>query len=125
MKKIISILFFIFAFNNIHAQVYYTPFIRDNSPFYQTGPRYQPRYQEDRIQYRRFTGTTKSGYTAPFRIKYINGYIRSIEYYDSTYKDWMTCMSFSHTNKGLIYDDYEKVYDYKVQPTFDSEIYYF
>lgn len=34
-------------------------------------------------------------------------------------------MSFSHTDKNAIYNDYEKVYDYKVKPTIDSEIYYF
>lgn len=125
MKKIIFISMFLINLAQVHAQVYYTPFIPENSSNRQTRPQYQPRYQQEQITYRRITGTTKSGYTAPFRIKYVDGYIRSVEYYNSTYKDWMTCMSFSHTDKNAIYNDYEKVYDYKVKPTIDSEIYYF
>ncbi len=132
MKKLLILCGFILSCGYAGAQNYgatYTPYSRpvDNYNYNQQQDFRQQPFGNQRpaqVTYQRVTGTTKSGHTAPFRIKYINGQAQSIEYYES-YNGWVTCYAYSPTDKGYIADDYEQAYDYKVKPTYNSAVYYF
>ncbi|WP_143256476.1 hypothetical protein [Alistipes sp. An54] len=135
MKKLLILCGFILSCGYVSAQNYgatYTPYSRPSVDNYNYNQQQTFNFQQrpfgyqrqTQVTYQRVTGTTKSGHTAPFRIKYINGQAQSIEYYQS-YQGWVTCYAYSPTDKGFIADDYEQAYDYKVKPTYNSAVYYF
>lgn len=133
MKKMLILCGFILSGGYAHAQQYgatYTPYSRplDNYNYNQQQTFDFPQMlfgnqRRSQVTYQR-VGTTKSGHTVPFRMKYINGKFRSIEYY-KPYNGWVTCYAYSPTNKGYVGNNYEQVYDYKVKPIYNSAVYYF
>ena len=124
MKKLLIFCGFILSCGYVSAQQYgatYTPYSRPVDNYNYQQPIFGNQRQAQ-VTYQRVTGTTKSGQTAPFRIKYINGQAQSIEYYQS-YNGWCDCYAYSRTDKEYIADDYEQAYDYKAKPTYNSAIY--
>lgn len=137
MKKILFILAFMLTSIYAHAQSYggdYIPVTRP--PIGSSSAQYDTSYggysapsqsyyqHQPQVSYQTINAVTKSGNTAPFRIKYVDGRMMSVEYYQS-YNGWSRCYEFSRTHKSLIGDDYEQAYNYRVKPTYDSAVYYF
>lgn len=122
-------LFILFGFTIISFSSYsqnygatYKPITRPS--LNQNQQQYEQEYRQPQVSYQRVTGVSKSGGQIPLRVRIVDGRIDGIEYYNTTFKNWTNCISFSRTSSYSM-DDYERAYDYIVKPDYGSQTYYF
>lgn len=139
MKKLLFVMVFTTICVYANAQMYvtygsdasYDPYVTykpiESRQRQQPAYNYQPQTYQPQVSYMRVTGVSKNGRSAVLKVKYIDGQLSSVEYFDTTYKRWTRCAAISKTNKYFYNDNYEQVYDYKVQtqPQLDNTIFYF
>ena len=125
MRTLFLTLGFVFMSSFAIAQNWstYTPITRP--PINNQGQQqFQQQFSQPQASYQRVSAIAKNGSRTELRLKIVDGRINSVEYYHTTLKCWCACVAVSQTNKFSL-DDYEKVYDFKVQPQVGAPVYYF